>query len=103
MDEPMTPTASWSPIDWANRGGELLATHPRLAQRLLNRAICGLPTEAVAYYNLGIGLHQQRRIPAAIRAYRTSLALPGAPMIEATNNLSQDLLLQGCWAEGWEL
>ena len=99
----MSISTGWQPIDWANRGGELLATHPRLAQRLLNRAICGLPSEAIAYYNLGIGLHQQRRIPAAIRAYRTSLALPGAPVIEATNNLSQDLLLQGCWAEGWEL
>ena len=99
----MSTTSSWSAIDWANRGGELLATNPRLAQRLLGRAICGLPVEAIAYYNLGIGLHQQRRIPAAIRAYRTSLALAGAPVVEATNNLSQDLLLNGHWAEGWEL
>ena len=97
------PTPSWSPGDWVNRGGELLATNPRLAQRLIGQGIRGLPDAPVAYFNLGIGLHQQGRIAAAIRAYRTSLALPNCPRIQATNNLAQDLLLNGQWAEGWKL
>ena len=94
---------SWSAPDWLNRGGELLASDPALAQRLLGHGICQWPHEAVGYFNLGIGLHQRGRIDAAIRAYQTCLALPGAPVQQARNNLSQDLLLAGRWTEGWEL
>ena len=97
------PTLSWSPTDWANRGGELLAGNPRLAQRLIGQGIRGLPHEPVAYFNLGIGLHQQGRIGAAIRAYQASLGLPNCPQIQVINNLAQDLLLDGQWAEGWKL
>ena len=59
-----------------NRGGELLDGDPRLAQRLLARGLQMNPSESIAWFNLGIGLHQQRRIAAAVRAYRHCLALP---------------------------
>ncbi|MCP9775635.1 glycosyltransferase family 9 protein [Cyanobium sp. WAJ14-Wanaka] len=94
---------SWTPADWINRGGELLATNPAMAQRWLGRGIQALPAQAVGYYNLAIGLHQQGHIAAAIRAYQICLQLPGAPLQEAHNNLSQDLLLAGRWEEGWAL
>ena len=57
------------------------------------------PNESIAWFNLGIGLHQQRRITAAVRAYRHCLALPHNKETEqaAHNNLAQDLLLLGRW------
>lgn len=94
-------TAELEPGRMGLPGGELLSSDPRLAQRLIGRGILGIPEEAVAYYNLGIGLHQQRRLDAAIRAYGLALSLPGAPVKEATNNLAQDLMLNGAWQEGW--
>lgn len=94
---------SWSTEDWLNRGGELLSSDPALAQRLLARGICEAPDQPVAYYNLGISLHQQGRINAAIRAYQHCLGLPEAPRQQARNNLGQDLLLAGRWPEGWAL
>ncbi|WP_398332946.1 glycosyltransferase family 9 protein [Vulcanococcus sp.] len=94
---------AWSAANWLNRGGELLASDPALAQRLLARGIREEPQQPVAYYNLGISLHQQGRIGAAIRAYQHCLRLPKAPLLQARNNLSQDLLLAGQWPAGWEL
>lgn len=91
------------PADWVNRGATLLAADPRLAQRLIGQGLRGIPHEARGWYNLGIALHQQRRIDAAIRAYQQALALPGAPWLETSNNLAQDLLLTGRFDEGWKL
>jgi hypothetical protein len=99
----MDGTRRWDPADWVNRGGELLGHDPRLAQRLIGQGLQGIPQEAIAWFNLGIALHQQRRIDAAIRAYRRCLALPGAPLAAASNNLAQDLLLNGQFHEGWQL
>jgi len=99
----MDPSHPWQPADWLNRGGESLSHDPRLAQRLLAQGIQGMPQAAIAWFNLGIALHQQRRIAAAIRAYRHALALPQPPVAEASNNLAQDLLLSGRFAEGWPL
>jgi len=50
-------------------------------------------------------LHQQGKITAAIRAYKHCLELPHNQQTElaATNNLAQDLLLNGNEREGWEL
>lgn len=98
----MDGTGRWDPATWVNRGGELLSSDPRLAQRLIARGLQGLPDQPIPWFNLGIALHQQGRIQAAIRAYRQALALPHAPEQEAQNNLSQDLLLSGHFAEGWE-
>ena len=94
---------SWTAHDWINRGGELLGPDPRLAQRLLSRGLQIEPNESIAWFNLGIGLHQQRRITAAVRAYRHCLALPHNKETEqaAHNNLAQDLLLLGRWNSGW--
>jgi len=99
----MDVSSSWTAHDWMNRGGELLDPDPWLAQRLLARGLQLDPTEAIAWFNLGIGLHQQRRIAAAVRAYRHCLALPHSKVTEqaARNNLAQDLLLLGQWQEGW--
>ena len=94
---------SWSAADWVNHGGALLARDPALAARLLARGIQAAPDHAVVYFNLGISLHQQARIDAAIRAYQVCLDRPDAPLMAARNNLSQDLLLAGRWAEGWAL
>ena len=96
---------NWSSHEWINEGGILLATNPALAQRLIGRGITLEPDQAIGWFNLGIGLHQQRKIRAAIKAYQHCLALPhsGDTEISAINNLSQDLLLQGEWKQGWNL
>ena len=99
----MDVSSSWTAHDWMNRGSELLDPDPWLAKRLLARGLQLDPSEAIAWFNLGIGLHQQRRIAAAVRAYRHCLALPHNKETEqsARNNLAQDLLLLGRWDEGW--
>ena len=99
----MDVSSSWTAHDWLNRGGELLDADPWLAKRLLARGLQIDPTEAIAWFNLGIGLHQQRRIAGAVRAYRHCLDLPHSKETEqaARNNLAQDLLLLGRWEEGW--
>ena len=91
--------------DWINKGGSLLATNPDLAQRLIGRGIRLEPKQAIGWFNLGIGLHQQRKITAAIKAYMHCLSLQHSDDtgIAARNNLSQDLLLQGEWELGWFL
>ena len=63
------------------------------------------PDQAISWFNLGIGLHQQRKISAAIKAYEYCLTLPHSvdTGIAAKNNLSQDLLLKGEWQKGWNL
>ena len=95
----------WNAQHWINEGGRLLATNPDLAQRLIGKGIKLDPNQAIGLFNLGISLHQQRKICAAIKAYKCCLNLPHSSDtgIAARNNLSQDLLLQGKWEEGWEL
>ena len=90
----MDVSHSWSAHEWVNRGSKLLDTNPWLAKRLLARGLQMTPSEAIAWFNLGIGLHQQRRIAAAVRAYRQCLALPHGIEVQqaAHNNLAQDLL-----------
>lgn len=94
---------SWSPDEWINRGAELISSDPAIAQRMIAQGIRQLPDQGVAWFNLGLALHQRRRIPAAIRAYRQALASQHAPIEEATTNLGQDLLLMGAFKEGWTL
>ena len=93
----MDVSRSWQAHDWLNRGGELLDHDPWLAKRVLGRGLQFEPNEAIGWFNLGIGLHQQRRIAAAVRAYRHCLALLTSEETEqaAHNNLAQDLLLLG--------
>ena len=96
---------SWCADDWMNKGGSLLATNPALAQRLIGRGISLEPEQAIGWFNLGIGLHQQRKISAAVKAYKHCLSLQHSDDtgIATRNNLSQDLLLQGEWELGWFL
>ena len=88
---------NWSPNDWMNHGGSLLASDPNLAQRLIGKGITLEPEQAIGWFNLGIGLHQQRKISAAIKAYKHCLDLPHSTDtgIAARNNLSQDLFATG--------
>ena len=73
------------------------------AQKLISEGLLQFPEEALGWYNLGIALHQQKKISGAIKAYRQSISLSNDFFCEATNNLAQDLLLNGEWNEGWEL
>ena len=93
----------WTAENWINRGSELIADNPRLAQRLISQGLRQIPEAGVAWFNLGLTLHQRRRIPAAIRAYRKALDSANPPIKEAENNLAQDLLLNGQFKEGWTL
>ncbi len=86
--------------DWCNKGGQLLETDPRLGQRFISRCLLQIPDSGIALFNLGIGLHQQRKIKAAIRAYKFALMQENAPVRQIQNNLSQDLLLSGNFREG---
>ncbi len=93
----------WSGSDWVNRGGYILSKDPHLSKRLISHGLKLIPREAIAWFNLGIALHQIGKIEAAIRSYRHSLTLPGCPIAETKNNLGQDLLLSGNYKSGWEL
>lgn len=70
---------------------------------MIGEGIKQLPELGLAWFNLGLALHQRKRIPAAIRAYRQALRCHDAPRNEAINNLAQDLLLNGEFQEGWSL
>tara|TARA_B100000674_G_C37975050_1_gene978887 strand:+ start:3280 stop:4458 length:1179 start_codon:yes stop_codon:yes gene_type:complete len=93
---------NWMPEQWCNTGASLIRDDVALARRLLNHSVQLMPVKSIAWYNLGLALHQQRRIPAAIRAYRHALALPDAPVEHIMNNLSQDLLLASLFEDGWQ-
>lgn len=95
----------WSSSEWVNRGAEMLDKQPAVAQKVISKGIQLDPKEAISWFNLGLGLHQQGKINAAIRAYKHCLELPHNQQTElaATNNLAQDLLLTGNEREGWEL
>ncbi len=95
----------WSSSEWVNGGAQMLDKQPAVAQKIISKGIQLDPQEAISWFNLGIGLHQQGKINAAIRAYKHCLELPHNQQTElaATNNLAQDLLLNGNEREGWEL
>lgn len=99
----VTPGPSWPAANWLNQGGALIAHDPALGQRFIGEGIKRLPELGLAWFNLGLALHQRKRIPAAIRAYRQALRCQDAPRNEAFNNLAQDLLLNGQFQEGWKL
>jgi len=92
---------TWTAAEWGNRGGQLLDADPRLGQRLIAKALCLEPDAAILLFNLGIALHQQRNIAAAIRAYGLALQQPEPPHKPIINNLAQDLLLNGQLRQGW--
>jgi len=93
----------WQGADWINAGAALIAQDPRLAARLIRAGLRISPDQPLGWFNLGLALHQQKRIAEAIRAYRLSLEQPSGHEQALTNNLSQDLLLSGAMAEGWQL
>lgn len=93
----------WQGADWINKGAALIAQDPALGERLIRQGLGLIPEQPLGWFNLGLALHQQRRIPEAIRAYRLSLLQPSGHEQALINNLSQDLLLSGAMAEGWRL
>jgi hypothetical protein len=98
-----TAMEAWNAQRWVNHGAELISTEPGVGQRLIGQGIRLEPEHGIAWFNLGLALHQRRRIPAAIRAYRQALSSANAPVVEASANLAQDLLLSGHFQEGWPL
>ena len=94
--------ASWhDPEYYTNTGGSFLSTNPQLGAKYLQRAAKILPEEAIIYFNLGIALHEQKKINAAVRSYKYALSLDNPPQAQIRQNLSQDLLLSGNFEEGW--
>ena len=93
----------WDGATWINEGARLTAHDPGLGRRLISAGLRLTPDQPLGWFNLGLALHQQKRIAEAIRAYRLSLEHPSGHEAALRNNLSQDLLLQGEMAEGWGL
>ena len=100
----MDVSSSWTAHDWMNRGVSCSILDPRLAKRVMARGLQIDPNEVDRLVQPWDRLHQQRRINAAVRAYRHCLELPHTKETEqaASNNLAQDLLLLGRWQEGWD-
>ena len=96
----MDVSHSWSAHEWVNRGSKLLDTNPGL-QGFTGTGLAMTPSEAIAWFNLGIGLHQQVALRRQF-ALSQCLAPPqDRSSTGSTNNLAQDLLLLGCW-QGWK-
>jgi hypothetical protein len=95
---------SWLAHDWINSGSKLLATDPKQAQTIIGQGIKHNPFEPIGWFNLAIGLHQQRKINSAIAAYKHCLSLNCDPKtrLAAENNLAQDLMLLNKNIEGWK-
>ncbi len=91
-----------APYNLVKQGGQLISENPALAQKLISEGLKQIPEEGVAWFNLALSLHQQRKISGAIKAYQTSLVSKNSPINQTYNNLAQDLLLAGRYEEGWE-
>lgn len=86
-----------------NAAGRWLGTDPQRARSEMAAALPQLPDSAVAWFNYGLAQHLCGAPEAAIRAYRISLRCPDPPLRQLANNLSQELLLTGRFAEGWQV
>ena len=86
-----------------NAAGQWLASDPERARREMAQALQQGPDLAAGWFNYGLAQHLCGRFEQAIRAYRHSLRCPDPPRRQIANNLSQDLLLTGCFAEGWQV
>jgi hypothetical protein len=86
-----------------NAAGDWLASDPQRARREMAQALRRAPDLAAGWFNYGLAQHLCGRPEQAIRAYRRSLRCPDPPLREIANNLSQDLLLTGRFAEGWQV
>lgn len=86
-----------------NAAGVWLASDPQRARREMADALLHGPDLAAGWFNYGLALHLCGRAEQAIRAYRHGLLCPDSPQRQIANNLSQDLLLTGRFAEGWQV
>ena len=85
-----------------DEGASRINNDPVTGQKILSHALTLMPMAGIGWYNLGLALHQQRKIKSAIRAYRKAIELTTPPLESALNNIAQDLLLTEEWNEGWE-
>ena len=86
-----------------NAAGQWLASDPERARREMAQALQHGPDLAAGWFNYGLAQHLCGQLEPAIRAYRHSLHCPDPPLRAIANNLAQDLLLSGCFAEGWQV
>ena len=56
-----------------NLGAKLIRENPSKGEKLIKAGIRLNPTASIAWYNLGLTLHEQKKIEQAIRSYRISL------------------------------
>lgn len=98
-------STTWNPETWIEQGAKCIQADALAAQRMISNGLKIKPDCGIGWFNLGIAKHQQGKIKGAIRCYRKALALNGSEQlrISATTNLSQDLLLNGEWSEGFKL
>ena len=91
------------PASVLNAAGQWLVGDPQRACREMASGLRQLPDSSVAWFNYGLAQHLCANPAAAIRAYRLSLRCEQPPRSQIANNLSQDLLLSGCFDEGWQV
>lgn len=100
MNDPTEKAAQW-----LNNGSKLIRKDAKLSAELIKKALTFLPTCSEGWYNLGLALHQNKKICEAIKGYRLALDYSKSNQLEinAKNNLAQDLLLNGKWEEGFKV
>ena len=74
---------------WSNLGGENIKQNPQEAQRLLSISHKLDPELGTPLFNLGISLHLQGKIEAAIRSYRKAKSLAHSNIQAINKNLCQ--------------
>lgn len=86
-----------------NYGSSLIREDPVVARSFIKSSLLLAPTSEVGLFNLGLALHEQKKISSAIRSYRLALTCSHEHRDAILNNLAQDMLLDGQLQEGLEL
>ena len=86
-----------------NVGSRLIAVDPQRAIRIIKQGLLIQPKDAIGWYNLGIALHEAKKIKGSIASYKKALECKNPPSDRIINNLAQDLLLNRNFEEGWKL
>ena len=91
-------------LQMVEMGCQLLISNPEKGEFLIKEGLKADPFDARYWYNLGIAKHQNKKIKPAISCYRKALSMDYSEEVNnvANNNLAQELLLNGEWAEGWQ-
>lgn len=86
--------------DLIDYGSSIIADNPQEAAKYIKAGLTLEPAASVGYFNLGIALHEQRRIHESISSYEMALSLSPCPHAQIVSNLSKDLLLVGDFKQG---